>query len=110
MLRRDQDGYLMEQFYMQPALKGHWAAINRYRLYHKLLTLSDLITGGGINYETIFGRVSLALNKTIGRIGRAKVDPHNRTGEHGSKVSFRPLGAGRRIVLFIHHFGKVKEM
>jgi hypothetical protein len=47
MLRRDRDGYLMEQFYSQPNIKRQWAAINRCRLYHKLLTLSDLITGTG---------------------------------------------------------------
>ena len=47
MLRRDRDGYLMEQFYSQPSTKQKWAAINRCRLYHKILTLSDLITGTG---------------------------------------------------------------
>ena len=47
MLRREQDGYLMEQFYNGQFPQKSLKAINRCRLYHKILTLSDILTGTG---------------------------------------------------------------
>ena len=47
MLRRENDGYLMELIYESQIPKANWRAINRCRLYHKVLTLSDIITGNG---------------------------------------------------------------
>ena len=47
MLRRLEDGYLMEQFYQDVATKQHWKAINKCRLYHQILPLSDITNGQG---------------------------------------------------------------
>jgi hypothetical protein len=47
MLRRENDGYLMELIFESQIPKANWPAINRCRLYHKVLTLSDVITGTG---------------------------------------------------------------
>ena len=47
MLRRLEDGYLMEQFYMEPTTRRHWSAINKCRLFHRILTLSDITNGQG---------------------------------------------------------------
>ena len=47
MLRRDGDAYLMDILFDSDLPTALFPALNRCRLYHKILTLSDLATGRG---------------------------------------------------------------
>ena len=47
MLRRDGDAYLMDILFDSDVHTALFPALNRCRLYHKILTLSDLRTGQG---------------------------------------------------------------
>jgi hypothetical protein len=47
MLRREGDGSLREMLLVQDFTQARLKAVNRCRLYHKILTLSDMLTGDG---------------------------------------------------------------
>ena len=47
MLRPSNDGYMMEIIYESHIQQQNWPAINRCRMYHRILTLSDKTTGTG---------------------------------------------------------------